>query len=267
MDSVAEKQGAWKSRDAWFCVLAVIVFQSVILFWLHFGARSSPAFDHWWASSFGTGVVYSVQDALFLFVALWFSRVEAVRDFLKPAGLRRGVSVFGWCAAWLAIAIAFIDVYATSRGLTGPASRYHPAGIATFRVAWWYFTLSAVIVAPFCEEVVVRGFLYRAFRERYNFLVTTTIIICIEAYLHWGSVSRSLFAFGCLASLWVLFCIVRERTGSLWDCLLCHVVYNLFGLFLWIPAVVVVIMFLPFVMRPIWARRRGTILEAPNRDA
>lgn len=73
MDIVAEKQLAWKSRDAWFCILALIVSQFVILFWLRFTARSSPAFDHWWASSFGTGVIYLVYDALWVLIALWFS--------------------------------------------------------------------------------------------------------------------------------------------------------------------------------------------------
>ena len=134
MDTVTEKQGVWKSRDAWFCVLALIVFQFVILFWLRFAARSSPAFDHWvGASSFGTGVIYLIQDALWVVVALWFSRVKAFRDFLEPAGLRRGVSIFGWCAAWLAIAIAFVDAYGASRGLTASSSQHHAAGYGAFR--------------------------------------------------------------------------------------------------------------------------------------
>jgi membrane protease YdiL (CAAX protease family) len=267
MDTVAENQKAWKSRDAWFCILALVVSQFVILFWLRFGARSSPAFDHWWAAPFGTGVIYLIQDALWVFVALWFSRVEAFRDFLEPAGLRRGISILGWCAAWLAIAVAFVDAYGASRGLTASVRQSQPVGYGTFSVAWLYFTLSSVLIAPFCEEVVTRGFLYRAFRGRYSFLVTTVIIICFSVFFHWSSVSRSLFTFGCLASLWALLCIVRERTGSLWDCLFCHAVYNLVGIHLWIPAVVVVILFLPFILRPIFDRRREAVLVASDRDA
>lgn len=267
MDTVAPKQKAWRIRDAWFCVLALIVSQFVVLSWLRFAARSSPAFDHWWASSFGTGVIYLIQDALWVFIALWFSRVEAVREFLEPAGLRRGVSLFGWCAAWLAIAIAVIDGYGASRGLTASSSQHLAAGYGDFGVAWCYFTLSAVVIAPFCEEVATRGFLFPAFRHGYGFMLTTVIIVCFSAYFHKSSVFRSAFTFGCLALLWVLLCVVRERSGSLWDCLLCHGVYNLVGLHLWIPAVVVVILILPIVMHPIYAKRRETILAAPNRDA
>ena len=265
MHTVAENQGPWKSRDAWLCALALIIFQVVVLFWLRVVARSSPAFDHWWASPFGTGVIYLISDASWLIAPLWFSRVEAVRDFLERAGLRRGLTPFGWCAAWLAICVAFIDGYGASKGWTA-SSRDHHSGYGGFTVAWYYFTLSAVVIAPFCEEVATRGFLYRAFRGRYSVLVTTVIVICFSAFVHRSSVSRSLFTFGCLTSLWILLCILRERTGSLWDCLLCHGVYNLVGLHLWIPALVVVAFLSLVVICPIWAKRRETIVVAPNRD-
>jgi membrane protease YdiL (CAAX protease family) len=268
MDTIAKRQSTWKSRDAWLCVLVLIVFWSIIEFWLRSAARSSPAFSHWRATPFGKGVTDIIGNALWVFVALWFSRVEAVRDFLAPAGLRRCVSIFGWCAAWLAIAIAFIDAYGASRGLTASSRQHHPTGRGwSYFMAWPYFTLSRVVIAPFCEEVTTRGFLYPAFRRSYSFLASTVIIICFSAYFHFGSVWHSLFTFGCLASMWALLCIVRERTGSLWDCLLCHAVYNLAVLQLWIPAVVVEILFLPFIMRRIWAKRRETVLAAPNRDA
>jgi hypothetical protein len=64
MDTLADKQGTWKSRDAWFCVLVLIVSQFILLFWLRLGARGSPAFSHWWATAFGSGVIYIIQDVL-----------------------------------------------------------------------------------------------------------------------------------------------------------------------------------------------------------
>ena len=261
MDTIAKRQSTWKSRDAWLCVLALIVFWSIIVLSLRF------------ATPIGKGVLDIIGNALWVFVPLWFSRVEAVRDFLEPAGLRRAVSIFGWCAAWLAIAIAFIGAYGGSRGLTASSRLHHGIGFDasgggwSFFMAWPYFTLSRVVIGPFCEEVTTRGFLYPAFRGSYSFLASTVIIICFSTYYHFGSVWHSLFIFGCLASLWALLCIVRERTGSLWDCLLCHAVYNLAVLQLWISAVVVLILFLPFIMGQIWAKRRETILAAPNRVA
>jgi membrane protease YdiL (CAAX protease family) len=266
MDTVVEKQCVWKSRDAWFCVLTLIVLQFVLLFWLRFAARCSPAFDHWWAMPFGKGVVYIVFDVLWLSAALWFSHVEDAREFFEPAGLRRGITLLGWCAALLAVAIAVIDIYGASKGLTASSRHVPHDDYGTFSV-WCYFTLSAVLISPFCEEVATRGFLFRAFRGRFGFLTTTAIILCFSAYFHWSSVSRSLFTFGCLASLWVLLCFVREKTGSLWDCLFCHAVYNLVVSGLWIPATIMLITFLPFIVRRFLSKRQETILAAPNRDA
>jgi membrane protease YdiL (CAAX protease family) len=256
MDATEEKQGIWKIRDAWFCVLTLVGLQFVILTWLRFAARNSPAFDHWWASPFGTGVIYLIQDALWVFVAIWFSRVNVIQDFLEPAGLRLSVSIFGWCSAWLAIFIVITGNFGASKGLTEPSGTQNFATYGTINLSRCYFILSAVLVAPFCEEVATRGFLFPAFRSRYNFVVTTTIIICFSAYFHWSTISHSLFTFGCLASLWILLCIVREKTRSLWDCLFCHAVYNLVVLHFWISAIVIVLLFLPIVMRHIYSKRQ-----------
>jgi len=251
MTTASDNQVTWKSRDAWFCVLALIVSQSIILFCLRLGARSSLAFSDWLGTASGSGFTVVVQGGLWLFFAFWFSRVEAIRDFLGPAGLRQGVNIFGWCAAWLAIGIAFIDGYGVSRGLTASTRQPHPVGYDASRVAWWFFAVKSILIVPLYEEAVTRGFLYRAFRARYGFLLTTVFIIVFSAYFHWGSVSRSLFSFGCLALLWALLCVVRERTGSLWSCLLCHAVYNSVGIHLWLPTMVVMVLFLPFVARSI----------------
>ncbi len=253
MDTGTEKQKGWKSSDAWLCILALVFFQFALLFGLNSAASSYPAFSHWWAMSFGRGVIYLVQDALWVFVALWFSRVKAVRDFLEPAGLRQGVSLFGWCAAWVAIAIALINGYGGSKGWTAGFSH---ATHETFSIAWCFFTLAAVLIAPFCEEIATRGFLYRAFRGRYSPLVATIIIIGFSSYFHWNSVSRSVFTFSCLAVGWALLCIVREKTGSLWDCLLCHSVYNAVGSHLWLPTVIAMLVFLPFIAFPILKKRQ-----------
>lgn len=254
MDIASKEQVTWKSRDAWLCILALIFFEFALGVCLDSVARSSLTFSHWWASSFGRGVIYTFQDALWIFVASWFSRSKSVRDFFEPAGLQRRTSLFGWCAAWLAIAIALIDGYGGSKGWTASSQR---VVYATLSVPWCFFALSAILIAPFCEEVVTRGFLYRAFRGRYNPMTATIIIICFSAYFHRSSVLRSSFTFVCLASLWILLCIVREKTHSLWDCLLCHAAYNAVGSHFLKGTVVVMLLFLPFVAYPILERRRS----------
>jgi membrane protease YdiL (CAAX protease family) len=257
MDTVADKQVTWKSRDAWLCVLALIVSQFIVLFWIRQGARNSPNFSHWLGTALGSAFTVVVQGGLWLFFGIWFSHVESIQGFLGPAGLKQGVTIFGWCASWLAIGIAVIDGYGASRGLTASATQPHPIGYDAFGMAWCFFALKSIVIVPFYEEVVTRGFLYRAFRASYGVFLTTGFIVVFAAYFHWGSVSRSLYSFGCLALLWALLCIVREQTGSLWGCLLCHAVYNSVGIHLWLPTIIAMLLFLPFVAHPILDRWRA----------
>lgn len=251
---VSEKPETWKCRNAWYCIIALVFFQFIILFWLRFAARSSPAFSQWWASPFGTGAVYLLADSLWVLLAVIFSRVNTIRGFLEVSGLRRGLSIFGWLAAWVAIVIAIIDDYVVSQGMAAHSNVHNPDLHDIFSFAWCYFILSAVVIAPLCEEVMTRGFLYPAFRGSYNVLITIVIIICFSAYFHWNIISNSLLASGILCALWILLCVVREKAGSLWDCLLCHAVYNLVGIHHLISSIVVMIILLPFIVRPIFRR-------------
>jgi len=213
------------SRDAWFCILALVISQSALLFAIRYAAQVSQDFDQWWASSFGTGVLFLVQDVLWLFVALWFSGTSSVRNFVERCGLRRGITPFGWVSAWVAIAIALIDAYGGSKGWTAASKIHHASDPAHFSLSSCYF-VSFAVITPFSEEVVTRGFLFPTLRQSYRFAITAFIIIGFSAYFHWDLLANSLFTFGCLGALWILLCIVREKTGSLWDCLLCHAAFN-----------------------------------------
>jgi membrane protease YdiL (CAAX protease family) len=169
--------------------------------------------------------------------------------------------------AWVAIGIAFVDSYGVARGWTASSRQPHPVGYDFFGIAWWFFALKSVVIVPFCEEAVARGFLYRAFRGSYGPSLTTVFIICFSAYFHWGSVSRSVFTFACLASLWALLCILRERTGSLWNCLLCHAVYNSVGIHLRFSTVIAMFLLLLFFMRPTISMWRSVSTKSTDRDA
>jgi membrane protease YdiL (CAAX protease family) len=257
MDTAADKQPTWRSRDAWFCVLALVVSQFVIGIWMHLGARSDAAFSDWLRTASGSAFTVLVQGGVWLLCALWFSRVQTIRDFTGPAGLKQRANLFGWCAGWLAISIAFIGVFGDSKGWGGSGKQPPLVGYNAPGMAGLYFTLKSVLIVPLYEEAVTRGFLYRAFRGSYGPLVTSSLIVCFSAYFHWRTVSLSLFSFGCLASLWVLLCVVREETGSLWNCLLCHAVYNAVGLHLWFQVVIVMVLFLPFVARRTGSQQHG----------
>jgi membrane protease YdiL (CAAX protease family) len=79
---------------------------------------------------------------------------------------------------------------------------------------------------PFVEESIMRGFFYRAFRGSYSVAVSTLLVVAIALATHWTQDYRSWVALIALGAGNVLFCFLRERSDGLWDCILCHFVYN-----------------------------------------
>jgi membrane protease YdiL (CAAX protease family) len=274
--SGADKPPLWKSRQAWFCVLALVTGQSILYGCLRAGARSSPDFAGWLKTPPSSAFTVVLQGGLWLLAALWFSRARSIQAFMKPAGLHQGASLFGWGWAWVALGIAFINGYGVSKGWSASSRQPHPIGYDALGAGWWFFALKTTLVVPLYEEVVTRGFLYRAFRGSSGVLLSVLLIVLFSACFHWSSVSRSLFTFVSLGLLWALLCIVRETTGSLWNCILCHAVYNAAGIHLWLPAVIALLLLLPLLAGPVasiwWPKKTGVGYEraepgaAPNGD-
>ncbi len=77
----------------------------------------------------------------------------------------------------------------------------------------------------------MRGFLYRAFRGSYPISLSLGVILALAGLTHWSQVHRSWVAAAEVGSLTILQCYLRERTGNLWDCIICHFVFNATGAF------------------------------------
>lgn len=82
-------------------------------------------------------------------------------------------------------------------------------------------TLSSVVVAPVCEEIVFRGFLYGVMKKYAGGVVAAVVSSLVFAAAH-GSVAvvLPLFVFG------LLLVIAYERTGSIWSSVLAHACFN-----------------------------------------
>lgn len=89
-------------------------------------------------------------------------------------------------------------------------------------VATWSFT--AVLVAPFIEEVTCRGILFLTLRTRLAFGWAAAVTALIFSILHLYSLS------GFLQLLWVslIWTLAFTRTRSLLPCIISHAVGNLF---------------------------------------
>ena len=80
---------------------------------------------------------------------------------------------------------------------------------------------AAVIAAPFCEEIVFRGYLYSAAKRFAGPWAAAVCSALIFAAAH-GSISAllPLFVFGCL------LVFIYEKTGSLWAPIAVHLCFN-----------------------------------------
>jgi len=84
-----------------------------------------------------------------------------------------------------------------------------------------------MVVAPFAEEAFFRGFFYRALRTRWPVAVAALIDGLIFGLIHFSfDGADGLLILPPLAFLGVIFCLVYEKTGTLWAVVGMHVFNN-----------------------------------------
>jgi CAAX protease family protein len=84
-----------------------------------------------------------------------------------------------------------------------------------------------ICIAPVAEEFFFRGFFYRALRSRYSVLMAALIDGVLFGVIHWDFTSaEALLIVPPLATLGFMFCLVYERTGSLYPVIALHALNN-----------------------------------------
>ena len=80
-----------------------------------------------------------------------------------------------------------------------------------------------VVLAPICEELIYRGFIYHSMKNRFGPVVSTLVTSTFFATVHW----YSLFGWISVFISGLLFTWVYERSGSLWSSVIMHALINL----------------------------------------
>lgn len=84
-----------------------------------------------------------------------------------------------------------------------------------------------ICVAPVAEEFFFRGFFYKALRSRYSMLVAAAIDGLLFGVIHYDfSGADALLILPPLGLLGFIFCLVYERTGSLYPVIALHALNN-----------------------------------------
>jgi membrane protease YdiL (CAAX protease family) len=83
-----------------------------------------------------------------------------------------------------------------------------------------------VCVAPFAEEFFFRGFFYGALRTRFSVAVAAVIDGLVFGLIHFQGGTDGLLIVPPLAVLGIVFCLVYERTRSLYPVIALHSINN-----------------------------------------
>lgn len=220
----------WSAKDAWKCIGMLIVF-SVVSYATY---RIPPLlFPKFWRSGSGWLSSSFFHYSISLLVAAYFARTETFASFCKGFGLDKKPTGY----VWIGIAAALLT---RMFGHFMHVLRWDKGGFPSYDVLLfkhsagfqrYFFLVPLVILAPLFEEAVYRGFLFKAFRGSYSFLASTILIIAWTTHTHWQQYSHSWTAAFDISLLTAVQCYLREKSGSLWDSILCHSTFNFSLLF------------------------------------
>ncbi|BDS05220.1 hypothetical protein NT6N_02600 [Oceaniferula spumae] len=173
----------------------------------------------WWVRVFLYDTLYRVIGVALL-VWVFFGRIGyAWRTFFTPVP-----RLMHWVLAALAVSWLFdmliywmpIEWFPIDPTQVLISDEYGWVGLA-------WGLCSAVILAPICEEIVYRGFLFNVLKNRCGLHLAVFLSSFVFAMVHFYGFQDLLgvFVFG------VIMAYLYQRTNSLLPCVLCHACYNL----------------------------------------
>lgn len=219
----ASLQGGRGYSSRWSAPLGLVVFLGAVLAWIGFdmtlraGLAAVKSIPPWLAIALDSAL--RLLPAM-IAVGLLFRRPSHVARVL---GLKRApdwVLVLGMFAllSWLGQAFAW--------WFGGMAPPDPAGGLSSSEDGLWglaFALVSACLVAPFAEEVVYRGVLFRSLANRFGVLPGALLSSGAFAVVHFynltGLVGVALFGFASA--------LVFSRTRALSSCIVLHCLYNL----------------------------------------
>ena len=132
----------------------------------------------------------------------------------------------GWAALAYAGYVAFLVLYGLVIGVPEEQTTPEDVGADQGDFGLVNAGLLFVVIAPIGEEVFFRGFLYRALRGSLPVWPAALVAGGIFGLIH---VFSGVDAVPVLGALGVAFCLVYERTGSIYPCIALHAINNTFA--------------------------------------
>ena len=165
------------------------------------------------------------QQAIFVTVAVVLA-AQTLRPRVWHFGLRRGRfwPTIGWAAlgffAYWVLAIAYA-------ALVAPDSEQETLDdLGTKDGTVWLVGAALLVItfAPVAEELFFRGFFYRALRTKLNIAFAAVVDGVLFGAIHIGSTPAEILPI--LMFLGIVFCLVYEKTGTLFAVIGLHALNN-----------------------------------------
>ncbi len=167
-----------------------------------------------------------VQDAIFVAVAVLFAGMTK-RPRPWHFGLRgaRLWPTIGWAALGIGAFLLVEVLYTAIVTPKGKQTVTQDLGANTGQIALIAGAFVVIVIAPIAEEIFFRGFFYRALRTRFNIWVAAAIDGVVFGMIHYTG-SSVLTILPILAVLGFVFCLVYERTGTIFATIGLHAANN-----------------------------------------
>jgi membrane protease YdiL (CAAX protease family) len=220
-------EGAGPRWPAWYAGIGFLVALIATLVVVGIVAAATDASTTDESPTF-TVVATFLQGVIFIGTAVLFASF-AGKPRPEQFGLRRARfwPTVGWAALGL---ISFYAVAALYTAIVQPDAEQTVAqdlGADQGTLGMIAAGFMVICVAPTAEEFFFRGFFYRALRSRYSVLVAALIDGILFGIIHWNfSTADGLLIVPPLGALGFTFCLVYERTRSLYPVIALHALNN-----------------------------------------
>ncbi|MBN1299333.1 MAG: CPBP family intramembrane metalloprotease [Actinobacteria bacterium] len=226
-----EKNIKWNSLDGLFSILFLIISLVGIYFATsallkYLGREQFIDLNIANINSLTFSIFYSIQVLLMLGI-VWFFAIYLRGSVLKDLGFKYySILKTVWYSfvALLAIfLLSFVYVLALKflLGIEAPSSKIEEL-ISNNNVSSNILIVVTAVVAPFCEEIYFRGFLYSAFKKNFGVNIGLFLSALLFALAH-----LELYSFIPIMLIGWILAYIFEKTGSIFTVIFLHSVYNL----------------------------------------
>ena len=220
-------EGAAPRWPAWYAGVGFLVALIATLIVVGIVAAATGATADEESATF-TVIATFLQGLIFIGTALLFAsftrKPKAEHFGLRPTRFWPAV---GWAAAGIGTFYVAVAIYSAIVQPDAEQTVAQDLGADQGTFGMIAAGFMVICVAPVAEEFFFRGFFYKALRSRYSVLVAAGLDGLLFGSIHYDfSGADALLILPPLGALGFIFCLVYERTGSLYPVIALHALNN-----------------------------------------